>query len=206
MRTGIISLFAGPSAPRGYLVCDGSAVSRDTYSALFSVIGTTYGAGDGSTTFNLPDLSGRVAIGASTSHAMGTTGGEETHVLTSGELAAHSHEVPQHGHADTISASTPALSHTVTQPAYKYSSPSNTNGKEYSGSKSTAFSGTSSAAASRTTNVSIAAHAAADCTMSGGVTDASAFDTGDAGETTVVAHNNMQPFMTMLYIISTGVE
>lgn len=206
MRTGIISLFAGSTAPSGYLACDGSAVSRDTYSALFAVIGTTYGAGDGSTTFNLPDLSGRVAIGASTSHAMGTTGGEESHVLTSGELAAHSHEVPQHGHADTISANTPALSHTVTQPAYKYSSPSNTNGKEYSGSRSTAFSGTSSAAASRTTNVSIAAHAAADCTMSGGVTDASAFDTGDAGETSVVAHNNMQPFMTMLYIISTGVE
>lgn len=206
MRTGIISLFAGSTAPSGYLACDGSAVSRDTYSALFAVIGTTYGAGDGSTTFNLPDLSGRVAIGASTSHAMGTTGGEETHTLTSGELAAHAHEVPQHGHADTISATTPAFSHTVTQPAYKYSSPSNTNGKEYSGSRSNAFSGTSSAAASRTTNVSIAAHAAADCTMSGGVTDAPAFDTGDAGETTVVAHNNMQPFMTMLYIISTGVE
>ena len=59
MRTGIISLFAGSTAPRGYLVCDGSAVSRDDYSALFAVIGTTYGAGDGSTTFNLPDLSGR---------------------------------------------------------------------------------------------------------------------------------------------------
>lgn len=206
MRTGIISLFAGSTAPSGYLACDGSAVSRDTYSALFAVIGTTYGAGDGSTTFNLPDLSGRVAIGASTSHAMGTTGGEESHVLTSGELAAHAHEVPQHGHADTISATTPALSHTVTQPDYKYSSPSNTNGKAYSGSRSNAFSGTSSAAASRTTDVSIAAHAAADCTMTGGVTDAPAFDTGDAGETTIVAHNNMQPFMTMLYIISTGVE
>lgn len=206
MRTGIISLFAGSTAPVGYLACDGSAVSRDTYSALFAVIGTTYGAGDGSTTFNLPDLSGRVAIGASTSHAMGTTGGEESHTLTSGELATHAHEVPQHGHTDTISATTPAMSHTVTQPAYKYSSPSNTNGKEYSGSRSNAFSGTSSAAASRTTNVSIAAHAAADCTMSGGVTDAPAFDTGEAGEASVVAHNNMQPFMTMLYIISTGVE
>ena len=54
--TGIVQFFAGSSAPKGWLVCDGSAVSRTEYDELFEVIGTTYGAGDGSTTFNLPNL------------------------------------------------------------------------------------------------------------------------------------------------------
>lgn len=60
--TGTILDYAGSSAPSGYLMCDGSAVSRTTYAALFGVIGTTYGAGDGSTTFNLPDCRGRVKV------------------------------------------------------------------------------------------------------------------------------------------------
>lgn len=60
---GTIIDFAGPSTPVGYLECDGSAVSRTTYDKLFDVIGTTWGTGDGSTTFNLPDLCGRTSIG-----------------------------------------------------------------------------------------------------------------------------------------------
>lgn len=56
--TGQIITYAGTTAPSGYLACDGSAVSRTTYANLFAVIGTTYGEGDGSTTFNLPDFSG----------------------------------------------------------------------------------------------------------------------------------------------------
>ena len=55
VKTGCVLPFAGSTAPDGYLICDGSAVSRTTYSALFAVIGTTYGTGDGSTTFNIPD-------------------------------------------------------------------------------------------------------------------------------------------------------
>ena len=61
--TGIVQFFAGSSAPKGWLVCDGSAVSRTEYDELFEVIGTTYGAGDGSTTFNLPNLIDRFAEG-----------------------------------------------------------------------------------------------------------------------------------------------
>ena len=53
--TGAVMAFAGSSAPEGWLVCDGSAVSRTTYADMFAVIGTTYGSGDGSTTFNLPN-------------------------------------------------------------------------------------------------------------------------------------------------------
>src|SRR5947209_3792877 len=61
--TGSLLPFAGTAAPTGYLLCDGSAVSRTTEAALFAVIGTAYGKGDGSTTFNLPDMRGRAAFG-----------------------------------------------------------------------------------------------------------------------------------------------
>src|SRR3954447_9235482 len=61
VSTGAILVFASSSIPSGFLVCDGSAVSRTTYAALFAVIGTTYGAGNGSTTFNVPDLRDRLA-------------------------------------------------------------------------------------------------------------------------------------------------
>ena len=60
---GTVAMYGGASAPTGWLLCDGSAVSRSVYSLLFTAIGTTYGAGDGTTTFNLPDLRGRVAVG-----------------------------------------------------------------------------------------------------------------------------------------------
>ena len=60
---GTVNMYAGATAPRGWLLCDGRAVKRTDYAALFAVIGETYGAGDGSTTFNLPDFNGRMPIG-----------------------------------------------------------------------------------------------------------------------------------------------
>lgn len=63
--TGAVFSFAGSAAPTGYLMCDGSAVSRTVYASLFELLSTTYGVGDGSTTFNLPDLRGRVPVGLS---------------------------------------------------------------------------------------------------------------------------------------------
>ena len=60
---GEIRMYSGSSAPTGWLICDGSAVSRTTYSDLFNIIGTTYGSGDGSTTFNLPNMKGRFPLG-----------------------------------------------------------------------------------------------------------------------------------------------
>ena len=194
--------FAGTVAPENYLFCDGSAVSRTTFATLFGVIGTTFGAGDGSSTFNLPDLSGRVPLGVSQSHALGTTGGSETVTLTESELPAHVHEVPQHGHEDTIVATTPAFSHSITQPVFKYNKP-NTGGQGGTLSGPTAsYNSTNTATATRSTNVAVSAHAAAACTMSGSVSNAAAFDSDTEGGS--LSHNNMQPFIAMAYIICTG--
>ena len=94
--SGSILQFAGTSAPDNWLLCDGSLISRTTYSALFGVIGETYGAGDGSTTFKLPDMRGRVGVGAGlgsglTNRVVAAEGGAEAHVLTENELAEHTH-------------------------------------------------------------------------------------------------------------------
>ena len=70
-RIGFIKTFAGTTTPEGTLLCDGSAVSRDTYSELFAAIGTTWGEGDGSTTFNLPDLRDQWILCAGTEHEAG---------------------------------------------------------------------------------------------------------------------------------------
>lgn len=107
---GAVMPFAGSTAPAEWLLCAGQAVSRTQYPALFAVIGTTYGNGDGSTTFSLPDLRGRVVAGldnmggtaasrlTSTTitgggDAPGEVGGSQTHTLTTSEMPSHSHDV-----------------------------------------------------------------------------------------------------------------
>lgn len=201
MLVGSIYMFAGSVAPAGFMLCDGSSISRSTYSELFGLIGTTYGTGDGSTTFNLPDLSGRVALGCSTVHTIGESDGEETHSLTDSELPAHTHEVPVHGHTSSFTVKTPSLSHTVTQASFTYAGPGASKA-----AKSTSSSGTrannSTVNASRSANAAMANHAPATCTVSGGAEDAPAFDTTTAGGG--ASHSNMQPYVTMNYIIYVG--
>ena len=90
-NAGDIKMTACSTAPAGWLICDGSTISRTTYSRLFAAIGTTYGSGDGSNTFNIPDLQCRFAIGCSTNYALGSTGGEAAHTLTVDEIPSHTH-------------------------------------------------------------------------------------------------------------------
>lgn len=106
--TGMLADFAGTVAPTGWLLCYGQAVNRVTYVDLFTAIGTTWGAGDGSTTFNLPDFRGRVGAGKDDMGGsaagrlttagsgvdgltIGAVGGAQNHTLTIAQLAAHDH-------------------------------------------------------------------------------------------------------------------
>lgn len=122
MPAGAITQYAGLNAPDGWLLCDGAEVSRTTYAALFDAIGTAYGTGDGSTTFNLPNMSGRFPIGhasitpsknSSSSgfnggnnpygydtstygngyFPLGEMGGEAVHWLTTNEIPPHNHGI-----------------------------------------------------------------------------------------------------------------
>ena len=107
--TGSVQMYAGSSSPTWWLICDGRAVSRTTYADLFAIIDVTFGIGDGSTTFNLPDARGKSPVGTNdaglpngadsnfTTRNEGDEGGAETHTLTAAELAAHDHNVVSGG-------------------------------------------------------------------------------------------------------------
>lgn len=105
VAVGFVQMFAGPAVtvPAGWLFCDGAAVSRETYAALFDVIGTSWGVGDGATTFNLPNMNRRSPMGAGSGIALGAYFGAEAHQLTYDEMPAHAHSLSQgvHNHGNT---------------------------------------------------------------------------------------------------------
>jgi microcystin-dependent protein len=109
-----MDLYAGSTAPTGWLLAYGQEISRTTYADLFAVLSTTYGAGDGSTTFALPDMRGRVPAGLdnmggsaasrltatvlSAANTLGATGGTQTHTLTEAQMPVHTHIQNAHQH------------------------------------------------------------------------------------------------------------
>lgn len=122
LPVGAIMDYGGAAAPSGWLLCFGQAVSRATYVALFTAIGTAYGVGDGTTTFNVPDFRGRVSAGQDDmggvsanrlttaggldGDVLGGAGGAETIALALANLAAHTHTGPSHTHTFSDTATT----------------------------------------------------------------------------------------------------
>lgn len=100
---GSVTMWAGGTGdvPDGWELCDGSAINRTTYSDLYDLLGTTFGSGDGSTTFNVPDMRDRFVVGAGSSYSRNSKGGSNSNNL------AHTHSVNSHNHT------TGTHSHTV---------------------------------------------------------------------------------------------
>lgn len=97
LPTGSMLSFGGASAPSGFLLCTGAAISRTAYSKLFTAIGTTFGAGDGSTTFNIPDARNRTQVGSGSLYAAGATGGSKDAIVVS-----HTHGITDPGHQHNV--------------------------------------------------------------------------------------------------------
>jgi len=171
--TGTIVPWSTGSVPSGFLECNGSNVSRTTYSALFAIIGTTYGAGDGSSTFGLPDLQDNVAVSKSPSKAIASTGGANT-VTSTGNVG---------GSTANATLSTPQLASHSHGTNLKYPNPSQANGFSIQGPGQRGLAIVNSVV---TSNGSGGGHSH----------NMSATFTGDA--TSVV-----QPYLTVMYVIKT---
>lgn len=217
---GRIGITARSTAPAGWLFTDGSNVSRTAYANLFAAIGTMFGAGDGSTTFTLPDTRGRTIIGAGTgidpltmlpltARSLGATGGLESVLLSLLQIPAHEHEGNAHTHPMPHTHMTPAHAHTIPNHAHLttsfrvavsggpspvdlFGSPgAGTTGPTYSTASDGGGGGTSTDPGGTTSGSS------AGSTSSGGTGS----NTGSAGGGQ--AHTNMPPFIAFHVIIKT---
>jgi len=225
--SGAITAYGGAAAPSGYLLCDGSLVSRTVYSALFTAIGTNYGAGDGSTTFALPNLKGRVAVGFDSTQvefdAFTDNVGVKTVTLTSAEMPSHSHTTSSRtwtqstgsgtltdpGHIHTGSTDFTNAAHTHSFQVKQKSDAAMT----HNGSTTLAAGGTN--ATSEITLNTSAATAGIDhnhtLNMASAVTGITVASVTVTGSFTLTvdntggggAHNNLQPYTVVNYIIKT---
>ena len=181
---GEIKMWSAATAPDKWLLCDGAAISRTTYADLFAVVSTTYGVGDGTTTFNLPDLRGRAPIGAGqgdglSTRALGEVVGEEAHIITTGELTPHTHTGPSHTHTG------PNHTHATT---------------------CSAWSGLGGGTTTRIV-ANVSTTTATVNTGSGGTGNTGSGGTGNTGSSgSGEAHNNIQPSLVVNFILYSGVS
>lgn len=180
---GTIMPFSGATQPNSrYLFCDGSPVSRTTYLELFGLIGTTYGIGDGSTTFNLPDLRGRTPIGVGngtgTNRTLAQKVGAEQHTLVTAEMPTHTHTQNAHNHTQAAHNHAPSTGGQFSTNVFPSTSSWSFVGP--SGGNNQANGGTATASATPAIN-----NATASNQNTGG---------GDP-------HNNMQPSLAVNFIL-----
>ena len=134
--TGSMLMWPTATAPSGFLLCNGALVSRSTYAALFAIVGTIFGAGDGSTTFTLPDYRDRMPVGAGTTYAAAVTGGNKDAIVVS--------------HTHTATVTDPGHSHT-----FRYNNGAGTNAESANGSASPLANSSNSAIVSNTTGITV---------------------------------------------------
>jgi microcystin-dependent protein len=191
--SGVISPFAGGSVPTGYVLCDGQSLNTTTFANLFAVIGYTYG-GSGSS-FLVPNLRGRVPVGIDTSqdefNVRGEVGGAKTHTLTAAQMPVHSHTTPNHSHTFSGTTSTNGNHSHGMQDSYNQGSP--TSGPD------SVFTGRANQSGWGDTRYVFAAGNHAH-SYSGTTSNASpTTNTTGGGQ----AHNNLQPYMALNYIMKT---
>ena len=201
--SGIVKINSTNTVPDGYLPCDGRAVSRTTYANLFKAIGTTYGSGDGSTSFNLPNYNGKVLVGkdSGTFNALGKTGGSENTTLTISNIPSHAHTVTAKGTvSSTFTGSSVATNsngaHTHTLSAYFQNANSYMLAEHYN---NLGFRGSEGNVAKATSSNGDHQHTlTAKGTVSSSFTGSSA-TTNSVGSGT--SFTNLQPYIVENYII-----
>jgi microcystin-dependent protein len=220
---GVISQFAGSTAPTGYLLCTGQSVSTTTFADLFSVIGYTYG-GSGSN-FTIPNLQGRIPVGRDAAQTefdvLGEAGGAKTHTLTTAEMPSHTHTQNSHNHTQDSHNHT-QNSHNHTQNSHNHSQDAHTHpnagggyaqvlnftasggnsaymGQGAFGAAGATWAGSFTATNQATTATNQATTATNQATTATNqATTATNQNTGGGG-----AHNNLQPYIVVNYIIKT---